>query len=69
MLPITNGKKTILSLVAIILIAAASLMWSKFGPVEQEKANAAEVSLTASPIEMMSKARKDMPVEDVVDPF
>jgi hypothetical protein len=68
MLPVANGKKTILSLVAIILIAAASLMWSKFGPVEQEQAKATE-ALTPSPMEMMSKARKDMPVEDVVDPF
>jgi hypothetical protein len=69
MLPVANGKKTILTIAAIMLIAAVSLMWSKFGPVEQEKAKATEASLVASPLEIMSRVRKDLPVEEVVDPF
>jgi hypothetical protein len=67
-----TGKKTIIVIATLMLIAAGSIIWSRSGSIEQQaakKAKAAEASLTFSPLDIMSQGGRVLPVEKWGDPF
>jgi len=67
-----TGKQIVVVVATLLLIVAGTLIWSRAGSIEQQaaKAKAAEASATISPIEIMSKSGKDLPVEKSgADPF
>jgi hypothetical protein len=66
-----TGKKTIIVIATLMLIAAGSIIWSRSGSIEQQaaKAKAAEASLTILPLDIMSEIDKVLPVEKWGDPF
>jgi hypothetical protein len=66
-----TGKKTIIVIATLMLIAAGSIIWSR-SSIEQQaakKAIAAEASLTILPLDIMSEVGKALPVEKWGDPF
>jgi len=67
-----TGKKTIIVIATLMLIAAGSIILSRPGSIEQQatkKAKAAEASLTILPLDIMSEVGKVLPVEKWGDPF
>jgi len=67
-----TGKKTIIVIATLMLIAAGSIILSRSGSIEQQatkKAKAAEASLTILPLDIMSEVGKVLPVEKWGDPF
>jgi hypothetical protein len=67
-----TGKKTIIVIATLMLIAAGSIIWSRSGSIEQQaakKAKGAEASLTISPLDIMSQGGKVLPSEKWGDPF
>jgi len=67
-----TGKKTIIVIATLMLIATGSIIWSRSGSIEQhaaKKAKAAEASLTILPLDIMSEVGKALPVEKWGDPF
>jgi hypothetical protein len=67
-----TGKKTIIVIATLMLIAAGSIIWSRSGSIEQQapkKAKAAEASVTIWPLDIMSQGGKVLPVEKWGDPF
>ena len=68
-----TGKKTIIVIATLMLIAAGSIIWSRSGSTEHQetakKAKAAEASITISPLEITLERGKNLPVENWTDPF
>jgi hypothetical protein len=68
-----TGKKTIIVIAALMLIAAGSFIWSRAGSTEHQeiakKAKAAEASITISPLEITLERGKNLPVGSWGDPF
>ena len=68
-----TGKKTVIVIATLMLIAAGSIIWSRSGSTEHQetakKAKAAEASITISPLEIMLEHGKILPVESWGDPF
>jgi|KBSMisStaDraftv2_1062788.scaffolds.fasta_scaffold856051_2 hypothetical protein len=68
-----TGKKTIIVIATLMLIAASSIIWSRSGSTEHQEtaktAKAAEASVTISPSDIMSQGGKVLPVERWGDPF
>jgi hypothetical protein len=64
-----TGKKTIIVIATLMLIAASSIIWSRSGSTEHQEtaktAKAAEASVTI----IMSQGGKVLPVERWGDPF
>jgi flagellar basal body-associated protein FliL len=67
------GKKTIIVIATLMLIAAGSIIWSRSGSTEHQesakKATAAEASMTISPLEITLERGKALPVGSWGDPF
>ena len=68
-----TGKKTIIVIATLMLIAAGSIIWSRSGSTQHQeaakKAKAAEASMTISPLDIMLQGGKVLPVEKWGDPF
>ena len=68
-----TGKKTIIVIATLMLIAAGSIIWSRSGSTEHQetakKAKAAAASITISPLEIMLERGTNLPVESWGDPF
>jgi hypothetical protein len=68
-----SGKKTIIVIATLTLIAVGSIIWSRSGSTEHQviakKAKAAEASITISPLEITLERGKNLPVRNWSDPF
>ena len=68
-----TGKKTIIVIATLMLIAAGSIIWSRAGSTEHQeiakKAKAAEASITISPLEITLERGKNLPVGSWGNPF
>jgi hypothetical protein len=68
-----TGKKTILVVATLMLIAAGSFIWSRSGSTKHQetgkKAKAAEASMTISPLDITLQHGKNLPVGSWGDPF
>jgi hypothetical protein len=67
-----TGKKTILVVATLMLIAAGSFIWSRSGSTEHQtgkKAKAAEASIMISPLDLTLQHRKNLPAGSWGDPF
>ena len=67
-----TGKKTILVVATLMLIAACSFIWSRSGSTEHQtgkKAKAAEASVMISPLDLTLQHGKNLPVRRWGDPF
>ena len=67
-----TGKKTIIVIATLMLIAAGSISWSRSGSIEQQaakKAKAAEASITISSLEITLERGKNLPVGSWGNPF
>jgi flagellar basal body-associated protein FliL len=69
-----TGKKTVIVIATLILIAAGSIVWSRSGSTEHQEAAknakaAAEASVTISPLEITLERGKNLPAGSWGDPF
>jgi flagellar basal body-associated protein FliL len=67
-----TGKKTILVVATLMLIAAGSFILSRSGSTEDQagkKAKAAEASIMISPLDLTLQHGKTLPVGSWGDPF